>query len=463
MKSLLRAGVPVGLWKCPALSLVIRRMAPGLLILSLGAPPLPVSAQTCSAGCFPASNGVRWCGPIPVLVEVYIEPTVPAPIRTALLGPNGDDGAIESWNVATDWGNCIPIVMDPYQFSSNAIIVRYGPTSKPGWIAETCKYPSCGAAPGACENAIGGAVITFSNNNQLFNWSTMPANLIRSTALHELGHALGLSDDYCDQCANTVMYYCVQNPSDPAFCSKQTSPAVDASDPEIRALESLYGNLCNSVCGQRVRRWVRPTPSGAQCAFTFGSFAGCAQVCPCPAAERTPASMTADALTYEIAMQDSTQNSFALVATFSDSVWNSGRYTKVFTDSHTQATFRLRTLSGATVLEESFSYPPVDIVARTTDVGWPDAPTVPWGIRAIAPNPSRHGFAVIYRLPAGQAARIEIVDVAGRVLASREAGVGSGAEQTVRFMRSAELRAGLYIVRLAVGGRVIGRKVTIVH
>lgn len=173
--------------------------------------------------------------------------------------------------------------------------------------------------------------------------------------------------------------------------------------------------------------------------------------------------MTADALTYEIAMQDSTQNSFALVATFSDSVWNSGRYTKVFTDSHTQATFRLRTLSGATVLEESFSYPPVDIVARTTDVGWPDAPTVPWGIRAIAPNPSRHGFAVIYRLPAGQAARIEIVDVAGRVLASREAGVGSGAEQTVRFMRSAELRAGLYIVRLAVGGRVIGRKVTIVH
>jgi len=69
-------------------------------------------------------------------------------------------------------------------------------------------------------------------------------------------------------------------------------------------------------------------------------------------------------------------------------------------------------------------------------------------IRRLSPNPSRGVLAVTFTLPDDGAARLELVDIAGRRVAAREVGsLGSGEHSSM--LAGPDLAPGLYFVRLA--------------
>jgi hypothetical protein len=71
------------------------------------------------------------------------------------------------------------------------------------------------------------------------------------------------------------------------------------------------------------------------------------------------------------------------------------------------------------------------------------------GLALRVPNPARGALDVRYRLPDAAPARLELFDVSGRRLRALDVrGIGEG---TARFERLAELRAGVYVIRLSQG------------
>jgi hypothetical protein len=89
-------------------------------------------------------------------------------------------------------------------------------------------------------------------------------------------------------------------------------------------------------------------------------------------------------------------------------------------------------------------------VASTTSV----KPTAPSALvlEPIAPNPLVGRFAVSFTLPSATPARLELIDLAGRRLVSRDVGaMGLGAHQ-VELGNASTFPAGLYFVRLTQAG-----------
>jgi hypothetical protein len=84
---------------------------------------------------------------------------------------------------------------------------------------------------------------------------------------------------------------------------------------------------------------------------------------------------------------------------------------------------------------------PQDPVARTP------------GALRILPNPARGELGVEFTLPGKAPARLELFDVSGRRLGSREVGALGAGVHRVRLSQGASLRAGIYFVRLRESGR----------
>jgi hypothetical protein len=82
-------------------------------------------------------------------------------------------------------------------------------------------------------------------------------------------------------------------------------------------------------------------------------------------------------------------------------------------------------------------------------------------LKPVRPSPSRGGVAAEFGLPHGQAATLELIDIAGRRIAAREVGsLGAGWH---RIDLAARLPAGVYVVRLAQAGRALTTKVAVVR
>ena len=80
-----------------------------------------------------------------------------------------------------------------------------------------------------------------------------------------------------------------------------------------------------------------------------------------------------------------------------------------------------------------------------------DGPAPGFAIHAVSPTPSRGVIRVELSLPDRSPARMELIDVAGRRVATRDLGsLGPGHH---RVDLAAGLRAGVYLVRLTRGGR----------
>jgi hypothetical protein len=75
-----------------------------------------------------------------------------------------------------------------------------------------------------------------------------------------------------------------------------------------------------------------------------------------------------------------------------------------------------------------------------------------FGFRGAVPNPARHGLGVSFTLAQGSRARLEVFDLAGRRLLTRDlGGLSPGAHSL--SLESGTLRPGVYLLRLEQGGQ----------
>jgi hypothetical protein len=87
-----------------------------------------------------------------------------------------------------------------------------------------------------------------------------------------------------------------------------------------------------------------------------------------------------------------------------------------------------------------------------------------FALRNVQPNPSDGELSVSFALPGDAPARLEVLDLAGRRVASREVGTLGEGTHVVRFTREASaLRPGVYAIRLTSGGRSVTTRAVVVR
>ena len=68
------------------------------------------------------------------------------------------------------------------------------------------------------------------------------------------------------------------------------------------------------------------------------------------------------------------------------------------------------------------------------------------------PNPSRHGLTVFFTLPSSKPGTLELIDLSGRLVRSRDVGsFGPGSHQ-LDMARGAKIATGVYWIRLNQAG-----------
>jgi hypothetical protein len=100
-------------------------------------------------------------------------------------------------------------------------------------------------------------------------------------------------------------------------------------------------------------------------------------------------------------------------------------------------------------------------------VGVPPAPPPTLAVLDIDSNPSHGELRVSFSLAPGGPGTLALIDITGRLVSERavtwSSGSGGGARQTIDLAQGARLPAGVYLVRLTLGGRSIVRRVSIIR
>jgi hypothetical protein len=84
-------------------------------------------------------------------------------------------------------------------------------------------------------------------------------------------------------------------------------------------------------------------------------------------------------------------------------------------------------------------------------------------LAGASPNPAEGDLHVAFSLPGGGAATLELFDLKGRLLARRDVGALGAGEHRVRFDDVGRVRAGIYLVRLVRGDRVLTAKACVIR
>ena len=94
---------------------------------------------------------------------------------------------------------------------------------------------------------------------------------------------------------------------------------------------------------------------------------------------------------------------------------------------------------------------------------WVEVPQLQFALRGTTPNPAVGGrLQVEFTLGGADPARIELIDVAGRIVRLAEVGsLGPGTHELV-LSGASPLRRGIYFLRLRQGGRAARARVAIV-
>ena len=101
------------------------------------------------------------------------------------------------------------------------------------------------------------------------------------------------------------------------------------------------------------------------------------------------------------------------------------------------------------------------IVANATGV---DAGgKVEFSLRVVRPNPTTQDLRVSFGLPESRPATIEVFNVSGRLVASREVGSLGVGFHTVTLGGRGTLASGVYIVRLTQGGKKLTTRAVLVR
>ncbi len=91
----------------------------------------------------------------------------------------------------------------------------------------------------------------------------------------------------------------------------------------------------------------------------------------------------------------------------------------------------------------------------------PEQPAI-FALLGATPNPAVSGLVVSFSLPDALPARLELMDVAGRRLVTREVGTLGAGVHVIDLAAGRTIRAGVYLIRLTRDGRsVVSRAVTI--
>ncbi len=400
------------------------------LVIAVGAMAAGAArAQQCSAPlgpcatCFTSILGARWCGAFPYRVDYYYAASIPSGSRII----SAVEWAVAEWNFDTLYGNQIPIWFDNQ--GGNQLSIEKGSIDGPGGrLAEM--------------RPIVGILGNFTSTAILFDsaedWEHMPTNDIHQIALHELGHVLGLGHVPCSLpgCSNLLMYPC-----------QNSNAVIDGS--AHSSLQCIYGDLIESPCQSLFGRFVRAFLEQPD-AITLvkGTCRGCAGSCwsgPQP----EPVDATLAGLTYELAVS-SNGGAYTTFATIDDSQWINNRYTRTFSESWSAATIRTTIRNGASLVDQVYSYPPVDIVVTTAV---PEAEQGSSSIVFAKPNPSRGKVVLTSR--ARDVASIVICDAQGRVIRALDPHpleYGGALEWDGRDAAGRAVGNGIYFVRVSTRG-----------
>jgi len=110
-----------------------------------------------------------------------------------------------------------------------------------------------------------------------------------------------------------------------------------------------------------------------------------------------------------------------------------------------------------------YGYRLVDDVGRTQGEAWVDVPsTHRLALAGTRPHPAGSGAIVMLSLPRRAPARLDVLDIAGRRVASREVGALGPGAHSLRMAELDRLPAGVYLLRLVQGREAVtGRMVRI--
>jgi hypothetical protein len=85
-----------------------------------------------------------------------------------------------------------------------------------------------------------------------------------------------------------------------------------------------------------------------------------------------------------------------------------------------------------------------------------------FAVHGLLPNPSRGALRVAITLPSAEPAVLEVFDVSGRRVASREVGA-LGAGEHIVDLSDGRIATGWYLLRLTQGGRTAGAKAVVTN
>jgi hypothetical protein len=108
------------------------------------------------------------------------------------------------------------------------------------------------------------------------------------------------------------------------------------------------------------------------------------------------------------------------------------------------------------------SYPDGGALTYTAET-WVQVPALQFGLRGLTPNPSAGDAMVAFSLLGVEPATLELFDLAGRMVLSREVGSLGAGPQSVRIDGRGQLRAGVYTVRLRQGGRAATMRAVVIR
>lgn len=121
-----------------------------------------------------------------------------------------------------------------------------------------------------------------------------------------------------------------------------------------------------------------------------------------------------------------------------------------------------RAVTAGTRYGYRLAYQDAGTTAYTAE-SWVTVPVLRFALRGITPNPSAGDPTVAFSLASGAPATLELFDLHGRLLHSREVGPPGAGIQSVRLEAHGRLAAGVYTVRLRQGGQVASARAVIIR
>lgn len=121
-----------------------------------------------------------------------------------------------------------------------------------------------------------------------------------------------------------------------------------------------------------------------------------------------------------------------------------------------------RTVSPGTRYAYRLSYPDGASVAHTAET-WVTIPVLRFSLRGLTPNPSAGDPVVAFSLASGEPAALDLFDVHGRLVLSREVGPHGAGSHSIRLESRGRLTPGVYTVRLRQGSQVASARAVIIQ